>query len=339
MTEPVFWLLATLLAVGALGILLLPLWRLRRAEGTWSVTAVVASIAIVPLAVTLYLTVSTWEPDAALDVRAGPAQMIGQLETRLRENPDDTTGWRLLGRSYQALGQYEQARQAFHEAWVRTPEPDNELKLSYGETQVLTNRETLSGHAGRLFEEVLAVEPNNPTALWWGGLAALETGQGQLARERWGRLLAFNPPDDVAEQLRALLAMLPESPAGPVATARIEPDESAGIQVSVRLGDTVPVEQIGSQTALFLFARVPGERAPVAAIRRSAAELPADFVLTDADAMLPGRSLADFDELMLVARLSMSGDAIEQSGDWYAEYLYRRSNSEAAELVIDRRVE
>jgi cytochrome c-type biogenesis protein CcmH len=337
MTSPVFWLLALLLAAAAFAFLLWPLYRIRRSEGQWPITAVLGSVAIIPLAVALYFTVSTWEPDAALDVRAGPAQMVGQLAARLRENPDDTNGWRLLGRSYQALGQYEHARQAYHEAWTRTAEPDNELKLAYGETMVLTDRDALQGQAGRLFEEVLAVEPNNPTALWWGGVAALESGRGDIARERWSRLLAFNPPDDVAEQLRMLLAMLPGAP--PATGPAEVPEGQGGIRVAVRLGDGVTTEALGPQSALFLFARVPGERAPLAAVRRSAADLPTELVLSDADAMLPGRSLSDFDELTLVARLSASGDATERPGDFFAQAQFRRGAQDTIELVIDQRVE
>jgi cytochrome c-type biogenesis protein CcmH len=337
MTAPAFWLLASVLAAVAVGFLLWPLYRIRHREGQWSITAVLSSVVIVPLAVALYLTVTTWEPDAALDVRAGPAQMVGQLAARLQANPDDTNGWRLLGRSYAALGQYELARQAFHEAWIRTAEPDNDLKLSYGEALVQTDGDALQGQAGRLFEEVLAVEPNNPTALWWGGVAALETGRGDIARERWSRLLAFNPPEDIAEQLRMLIAMLPDAPAAGSPAAA--PEGEGGIRVAVRVGDGVATEALGSQAALFLFARVPGERAPLAAVRRSAADLPIELVLSDADAMLPGRSLSDFDELTLVARLSASGDATERPGDYFAQAQYRRGEQDTIELVIDQRVE
>jgi cytochrome c-type biogenesis protein CcmH len=210
MTSPVFWVLASLLTMLALAFLLTPLWRQRQAQGRWPAQALIASVAIVPLTIALYFTVTTWDPDVALDVRAGPGEIVTQLAQRLEQNPDDVTGWRMLGRSYHALGQYAQAREAFRQAFIRTDEPDNDLKLYYGESMVLTDRDTLAGEAGRLFEEVLAVEPNNPTALWWGGVVALEAGRADLARERWTRLLAFNPPGDVAEQLQALLAMVPD---------------------------------------------------------------------------------------------------------------------------------
>ncbi len=345
MTSAAFWVLAALLAAVALAILLVPLWRAKRGRGQWSTEAFVASIAIVPLTVGLYFTVTTWEPDAALDVRDGPAAMVAQLAQRLQANPDDVHGWQLLGRSYHSLGQYQAARQAFREAWERTPEPDNELKLYYGETLVLTDRDTLQGQAGLLFEEVLAVEPNNPTALWWGGLAAVETGRPDLARERWMRLLAFNPPDDVVQQLQALLAVLPGGgQPSQLAQGDAVPDagDSAGaarIRVRVDVGEDVPLSDFSTSGALFVFVRIPGERPPLAAIRRPLADLPGEFALSDSDTMLPGRSLADFDELTLVARLSASGDATERAGDYYGQASFSRGDDDVVRVTIDRRVE
>jgi len=43
------------------------------------------------------------------------------------------------------------------------------------------------------------------------------------------------------------------------------------------------------------------------------------FTLSDANSMIPGRSLADYDELTLVARLSKSGQPVAQPGDWEAQ--------------------
>lgn len=352
MTSPAFWLLSTALAVVALAFLLVPLWRLKREQGSWAPEALVASVAIVPLAVALYFTVTTWEPDVAMDVRGGPGEIVTQLARRLEDDPDDVGGWRMLGRSFYALGQYTQARQAFREAWIRTEEPDTDLKLYYGETMVLTDPDALTGEAGRLFEEVLAVEPNHPTALWWGGLVSLETGRADLARERWMRLLAFNPPDDVAEQLQALLAMVPESgamadatgpdPGGTDADGPQAPGaegQGARIRVAITVGEDVPIEDFAARGALFIFARAPGERAPLAAVRLPVSDLPGEFELTDGDAMLPGRSLADLDELQLVARLSATGDATERAGDWYAQALHRTDDDSVVEIVINQRVE
>ena len=44
------------------------------------------------------------------------SSLIGGLEHRLGENPDDGRGWLLLAKSYEHLGRYEDARTAFARA-------------------------------------------------------------------------------------------------------------------------------------------------------------------------------------------------------------------------------
>ena len=50
---------------------------------------------------------------------------------------------------------------------------------------------------------------------------------------------------------------------------------------------------------------------PVVALRKPAAELPIDFVMTDAQAMVAGTHLADYETLVVTARVSRSGMATE----------------------------
>ena len=168
-----FWVLAGMLAAAALAFMVVPLWRFRRRSGERSVVAMLLALATVPLAVTIYLQTTTWVPGSVESPAPDVELMIESLSLRLEQAPDNVEGWRLLGRSYLSLGRYAEAERALLQAWVRTPEPDNELKLALGEAQVLQDLQRLSGDAGRLFEEVVASEPENMKALWYSGLAAL----------------------------------------------------------------------------------------------------------------------------------------------------------------------
>jgi cytochrome c-type biogenesis protein CcmH len=48
---------------------------------------------------------------------------------------------------------------------------------------------------------------------------------------------------------------------------------------------------------------------PLVALRKTVADLPLDFALTDDMAMMPDASLADFDKVVVIARVSRSGRA------------------------------
>jgi cytochrome c-type biogenesis protein CcmH len=290
-----FWLGAAVLVLVALGFLLGPLWRDRVRAGRWSRSGLITSLALAPAAIGLYFAVTTWNPDAGGGASPEERSMVTQLAAKLVENPDDVQGWLLLGRSYMVLGEYALGRQAYVEAWKRTPAPDNELKLALGEALILSDRTSLNPEGAGLVEDVLSVEPNNPRALWYGGLIAMEIGQPDVARTRWTRFLAFNPPEEVAQTVRGLLSRLPEEPG-----SNASPGGFA-LALNVSLGDGVGAQPIAPRAALFIFARAPNERAPVAVIRESVSGLPGRFSLSDSNVMIAGRSLSDFPELPLVA--------------------------------------
>lgn len=72
------------------------------------------------------------------------------------------------------------------------------------------------------------------------------------------------------------------------------------------------VSRIESGDTVFIFAKESLEhRMPVVALRKSANDLPIQFELTDAQAMVPGKSLADYEQLVVTARISRSGLATD----------------------------
>jgi cytochrome c-type biogenesis protein CcmH len=329
-----FWIGASLLLAVAVSFLLLPLWRERRRSGRWPAAALLTSLATVPAAVGMYFAVTSWNPAKSTGPSAAERAMVAELAAKMVENPDDVAGWRLLGRSYMVLGEYRLGRQALIEAWNRTPTPDNELKLALGEALILTDSASINGDGGRLVEEVLRAEPDNQRALWYGGLVAMEQGRADLARTRLTRFLEFNPPEDIASTVRRMLAQIPSGSPNEPSAAGAEP--GFALELDIRVAASVSLDSAGPTAALFIFARAPGERAPVAVIRERLNALPGTFTLSDQNVMIAGRSLSALPELSLVARISLSGQPAEQPGDFYAEASYRQGDANRVALVIDK---
>ena len=333
--------IAALLCALAIGILLWPLLRQRRVTGKWSVLGVAVAFAIVPVAFATYVYVSNWDPE--VQQRASEGQrLVQELAARLEQSPDDVAGWELLGRSYMALGDYSEAVRAYGEAWKRTPKPDDDLKLSFAEAQILSDRSTLGADAGRMVEEVLKDDPSNPKALWYGGLVAFELGHEDDVKARWSHLLAMNPPPEIATMLRTQLTALgaPAGPAGPAAASGGAAPSGATVHLDVKLADGRSIQQLPPSAALFIIARAPGGGPPLAVIRQPPNAIPGQFTLSDANSMIPGRSLGDYDEITLIARLSKSGQPAEQPGDWYAQTRYRpKEGPDTVALVIDQVVQ
>jgi cytochrome c-type biogenesis protein CcmH len=332
-----FWSVAALLCALAVAILFVPVWRQKSRDGRWSPAGIVAIVLIAPLALGLYAYVSNWDPEYAARTNR-ETELLEQLASHLESNPADLQGWRLLAASYMQLGRYDEGRAAYQRLWALTREPDDELKLAYAESQILSDRATLTGEAGRLVEEVLAARPSDAKALWYGGLVALESGREDAVRTRWTSLLAMNPPEDVERVVRSQLAALTgvnaEGAAG--TTAEVSGPE---IKLSVTLGAGRSLESLGPDAQLYILARAPEGGPPLAVMRRPASAVPGEFSLSDANSMIPGRSLATYPEITVVARLSRSGQPTAQPGDWQAEAVVRPSEGATLALVIDQVVQ
>lgn len=332
---PTFWTVAALFCGVALLILLVPIWRHRKGGGPWSLTGIAAAVAVVPLALMLYSYASNWDP-AVAERASREAALVDELASRLEQNPSDLQGWRLLAGSYMQLGRYAEGRAAYQHVWSLTREPDDALKLAYAESQILTERASLSGEAGRLVEEVLASQPADPKALWYGGHVALELGRDDEARARWTSLLAMNLPEPLAQAVQGQLAAL-----GAAAAVSGEPAAPSGteIKLSVTLGPGLSLSELGPAAQLFIMARASEAGPPIAVIRRPPSALPGEFSLSDANVMIQGSSLGAYPEVTVVARVSHSGQPTAQPGDWQAEAVVRPGGSEPVALVIDQVVQ
>ncbi|MCS6947111.1 MAG: hypothetical protein NZM12_05815, partial [Steroidobacteraceae bacterium] len=175
-----------------------------------------------------------------------------------------------------------------------------------------------------------------------GALAAQRRGEAALARDRFERLLAFDPPPElraaIEEQIRALEAELPADwPRAPAAGAgddRAAPT-AARVEVEVSLGLSVPAATLAT-APLFVLARRPGEAGPPLAVKRLPAQLPARVVLTESDAMLPDRKLRSGEVVEVVARISLSGAPQAATGDPFGSVRYHVGKDRRVGLRIDR---
>jgi len=67
---------------------------------------------------------------------------------------------------------------------------------------------------------------------------------------------------------------------------------------------------------LFVYARAAtGPRMPLAIVRKTVKDLPLKFTLDDSMAMNPAMKLSNFQQVVVGARISKSGNAIPQPGD------------------------
>ena len=99
-------------------------------------------------------------------------EIVASLAKRLEDNPDDVNGWVLLGRSYQSMQQYGEAIAAFEKALELEQGQSAQTMVALGIALMESRGGELTDRSSSLFENALALEPNNPNALFYGGSAA-----------------------------------------------------------------------------------------------------------------------------------------------------------------------
>ena len=281
----------------------------------------------------------SWEeqpktPQAADSLR----QSVTQLQDHLARKPDDLEGWKLLGRSATVLGDYAIARQAFGEAYTRSKGQDSEAVTGYAESLVLIDEREIDGHAAELFEQALALDPDNARALWYGGIVAFRRGDLPLAQQRWVELQNHDLPPDlrqvVAERLSEIASARGEAATGTPSAAG-EGQGASIIRLRIALAPEI-AEQVTASAQLFVIARRGESGPPLAVVRRPVGAWPQELEISDADAMLPGIQLAGGGPIRLIARISQQGQPIAASGDLFGEVGYDFSSASPVNVTIDR---
>jgi cytochrome c-type biogenesis protein CcmH len=358
-----FIVVCVAMLLAALVWMVLPLLRAPKENGTASDSTELASYRIerrfsglavallVPvLAVLMYADLSNWDWKSVQTESAQAANMeqaVASLEAKLKQDPDNLDGWIMLGRSYTAMSRYPRAADAYQQAYDLSKGQNVEAIIGLGEALALTDEASLTGRAGKLFDAALTMAPNHPKALWYGGVAALRSGDLRLGRDRLQMLMAQNPPEEIRGVLARQIQDLDEQIAGaggavaPAAQASAPSTAPAAgtraIQVSVSLSPQLRPQVTGT-LPLFILARDPSAGGPPLAVQRHSSDsLPLNVTLSERDAMIPSRSIATVPKVVVVARLSRGGSPQQQSGDLYgeAEYEFGKTSGPLT-IIIDR---
>lgn len=89
-------------------------------------------------------------------------------------------------------------------------------------------------------------------------------------------------------------------------------DGVAAVAVSgrVSIADDRLSELVGSESVFVVARAVAGSPAPLAVVRTTVSALPFEFRMTDADAMIAGNDLSSADAVVVTAKVSADGDAL-----------------------------
>jgi cytochrome c-type biogenesis protein CcmH len=362
----------------------------RRADKAGPLALAGLLVAIPPVTIALYLALGAPEHLGVVGPGAGSAarmvahgtgdgqtdmgQMLGRLEQRLAQNPNDPEGWAILARSYMALERYPDAVRALEKLRELVGD-EPAILIPLADSIAMTQGGNMAGRPAALVKKALETEPDNPIANWLAGNAAAESKDWQGAVDHWRKSLAQVGDDaQAADELQQRIAdaetRLGGRPAAPAAApnARTAPQAGAAApsaQTAPRPATAAPAAQTAPQAAtaapaaarlqvqvqlaaelkdrvaptdtVFVFARAPaGPPMPVAAVRLQASQLPLTVTLDDGTSLMPGARLSQFPEVRVEARVSKSGNAAAAAGDLRGEVSgVKVASPEAVVVVID----
>lgn len=263
-------------------------------------------------------------------------EMEAALKERLQQNPEDAEGWFMFGRVLMARQQYEKAVTAFERSDELLPNEPGIL-FALADAKAMQNGGNLLGEPEQLVLRGLQRAPRFPNGLWLAGMAAEQRGDFREAHRYWTLLLPLvQDNQNSAREVRSLLASL-EQRDPTLASSAASAGAGGKLQLSVDIKPDLKARaQPGS--AVFVYARaMQGPPMPLAVKRLTLAELPVTLTLGDEDAMMPSMALSNFDQVVVGARVSMSGNPVAQSGDFFTERdsIDSANPPERIDLVID----
>ncbi len=204
------------------------------------------SVIIPVVAIGIYLWVgSPGMPDLPFAARVAKdnphrsiTDLIGLVETRLRNHPDDAKGWEVLAPVYMKQQRFDDAARAYANS-LRLNGESPERIAGFAEALVLANNGLVVPEARKAYERLLILAPNTPEPRFWLALAKEQDGDLSGAIADLDAMLKSAPGDvpwrSLVEtklgEMRAILAGgSPPSAPAPGSTKEAAASASAGSQ-------------------------------------------------------------------------------------------------------------
>ena len=340
-----FWIILVVLSLLAIVFAVGPLW-----QKSHRLTPLLAAIVVFVVAVSVGLYDQIGSPGvpsgqgSSTQDLPGMEEVIGSLESRLANNPGDIEGWKMLARTQMTMRNYAAAADALEKALELEGGQNAQTMVDLALAILSRDNTPIEGRTKSLIDSALALEPNNPSALFYSGVAAANAGDTETAVAHWEILLGLNPPEEIRAILeRRIAEWRGEVPPAAAMEGQPEiPDDPATSDAIISASVALSAEAtaaINTDANIFVIARDPAAPSPPIAVSRlRVSELPTVVNMTDAQSMVAGRELSGFAEVEVLARVSLSGGPAAASGDWFGLKIMRLADGNAVSITIDQQV-
>ncbi|MEW5963542.1 MAG: c-type cytochrome biogenesis protein CcmI [Pseudomonadota bacterium] len=126
--------------------------------------------------------------------KASVAELVGKVEARLRERPEEGEGWDAIAPVYMRMQRFADAADAYERALGLLGESPQRL-MGLGEALIMASNGLVGEQARRTFERLRALEPGHVEARFWLAIGKQQDGNRDGAVADLQALLAESPAD------------------------------------------------------------------------------------------------------------------------------------------------
>ena len=237
-------------------------------------------------------------------------ELYTAVEKRAQQRPENIYYWILLAK--RAIQQNDLAGAKYNYAQAIKLSPDDGYLLGqYAEILFMLANSQFTDEVLIALDKAFAIDSSNPTVLGLKGIQSFESQQWQLAITYWQE--AQRQMDQNSATANALKAGIARAQK----RLGIQPDQavvSPQVEIAVSIDQSIAFNP--EQSVFVALVATSGAPMPLAARKLRAGDLPITITLSNADAVMASYNLSSASEVKAVARLSQSGSATPQTGDW-----------------------
>lgn len=281
-------------------------------------------------------------------------QLVVRLRERLKREPDDVQGRALYARTLMELQRYTEAADAYAAA-TKAVTSDAALFFEWSDAAYMKHGQKWTPESTSALAQGLQLAPEHPEGLWLSGKERFENKDYTKALQHWEKLERVAPSGSeyalevkdslataralrdgrplpakisvavattnrsLASELAAAIASFENSPTAAASSNSSKPSPASvtSVKGTISLDGSVAT-RAAPEDLVFVFARdatKPAGGMPLAVLRHRVADLPIQFEMSDNNAMSPQAKLSSAAQVVVVARVSKSGDAQARAGD------------------------
>ena len=262
-------------------------------------------------AISVYQDLSNYTPASQAVVVADSQplsleQSAAKIKQHLDDNPGDFEAWKMLGITYFELGKVKLSLDAYEQAYQINSQ-DPRLLVEYASAMISANDDQFVGRPVKFIKQALELDPNAPDALYLAGMFAASVQDFELAKALWNK--ALNALPEQSSDRQALVSILQE-------LSRVESGNiSNTVTVKVEISDKILAARSADDYLMIYAKATQGRPMPIAIQKLPIKAFTGQIVLSDMNSVMSEKLLSQYDEALVVVRISTTGSAMKQADD------------------------